>query len=284
MKKNNIAYIQLMLCPILFGTSGVFLAYIPWNALIASCLRSVIMLLVLAVLFKTTGKKLVLNKKSIRTGICMSATISFFMLSTEFTNVTNTTMLQYTAPMQMLVMSAVLFKTPVRRRDIVAVAFVAIGIFVFFCEQITFDGMLGNLFGVLSGSAYALMYMTNENNNENERFSAQVVSQLGNILVGIPVIFAAGSLEVNTQIVVTLLGFALLQYATPSILYSIASGKCSGLVCGMIGAAEPMMTPIWLFFLMGEVPTALAIVGGVMVIGTITIWSLVDIKRETMVG
>jgi drug/metabolite transporter (DMT)-like permease len=45
-------------------------------------------------------------------------------------------------------------------------------------------------------------------------------------------------------------------------------------MCSLIGAVEPLLNPVWVFIFDGEHPGPWALVGGIIVIVTITCWCM----------
>ena len=52
------------------------------------------------------------------------------------------------------------------------------------------------------------------------------------------------------------------------------------LVCALLGALEPLLNPVWVAIFDGEMPGVLAMVGGAIVIVTITLWCVWSGKKE----
>ena len=76
----------------------------------------------------------------------------------------------------------------------------------------------------------------------------------------------------KTEILIAVLG--VFQLGVPYILYSLAAGKCSPLACCLLGALEPLLNPLWVLIFYGEKPGVFALIGGAVVIATVTLWSL----------
>ena len=71
---------------------------------------------------------------------------------------------------------------------------------------------------------------------------------------------------------VSILILGILQIGIPYVLYGLAAKDCSPLMCSLIAALEPILNPVWVFFFNGEEPGLFALMGGVVVIATISIW------------
>ena len=63
--------------------------------------------------------------------------------------------------------------------------------------------------------------------------------------------------------------------------YSRAIRHVTALQAVLIPVIEPLLNPIWVLLLMGERPTPLAIVGGAIVLGTITTRSIISLRAAT---
>jgi drug/metabolite transporter (DMT)-like permease len=94
---------------------------------------------------------------------------------------------------------------------------------------------------------------------------------LGNILaaaVGIP--FLSGSLpSLSGWVSLIILGVA--QLGLSYIFYSEAIKHSTALEAILILMIEPILSPVWVFLFMGEIPGRLPMMGGAIVIGAITI-------------
>ena len=91
--------------------------------------------------------------------------------------------------------------------------------------------------------------------------------------VGLPVLLTAPT--AFTPLSVTLIVIlGVFQLGIPYILYALAAGKCSALACCLLGALEPLLNPIWVLLFYGEKPGTFALLGGAVVILTVTLWSI----------
>lgn len=52
------------------------------------------------------------------------------------------------------------------------------------------------------------------------------------------------------------------------------------LACSLLGALEPLLNPVWVFIFDGEAPGMWALIGGVVVVATITAWCVHGDLRE----
>jgi drug/metabolite transporter (DMT)-like permease len=79
--------------------------------------------------------------------------------------------------------------------------------------------------------------------------------------------------------VASILILGVFQLGIPYILYAIAVRRCSPLSCSLIGMIEPLFNPVWVFLVVGEAPGFFAFIGGIIVLATVTLWSISNAKQ-----
>ena len=103
---------------------------------------------------------------------------------------------------------------------------------------------------------------------------------LGNIItfvVSIPFLFA----DTPTPGEITILAMmGIFQLGLAYVLYSYAVTKLSALEMVLIPIVEPILNPIWVVIFTGEIPGAMAIIGGAIVIGAVIVKSLTGNKKQ----
>jgi len=80
--------------------------------------------------------------------------------------------------------------------------------------------------------------------------------------------------------VLCILGLEIIQLGIPYILLVISSKNCPPLACSLLGAVEPLLNPVWVFIFNGEKPGAFALIGGVVVIASVTMWCILQGKNQ----
>ena len=88
-------------------------------------------------------------------------------------------------------------------------------------------------------------------------------------------------MEVSPQTVAAILILGVFQLGIPYILYAIAVRRCSPLSCSLLGMIEPLLNPVWVLVVLGERPGFFALIGGIIVLATVTLWSVGNIKQAS---
>ena len=174
-----------------------------------------------------------------------------------------------------MIFSALFLHRKVRKADIAVVLIVLAGIALFFFDQLSPSGLLGNFVAIAAGMLMAGMYIAVGELETEARFSAITIGQGFAFLVRLPVVITTRPL-MNLTTVSSILILGVFQLGIAYILYVRASASCPALLCSLLGAVEPLLNPVWVMIFDGERPGPFALVGGAIVIVSVTLWCMVD--------
>lgn len=267
------AMLMMALCAGLWSIAGIFIKWISWHPLQIAGGRSILSGLVLLAFMKATGRRFIVNKYSLLAGIGLSGSCISFVIANKLTTAANAIVLQYTAPIFILLMSALFLKAPLKGRDIGVVLFTGIGIALFFFDELSPGSLTGNLLGILAGIFLALMFVSVGLAAEDDsvRMSGILLAHFFTAVIGTgSLLFTDFSTTGKEVLFVVILG--IFQLGIPYVLYALASRHCSPLACSLIGTLEPLLNPVWVLLFYGEVPGRAALVGAVIVLGAISAW------------
>ena len=276
---RNRAIFEMLLCAALWSIAGIFIKLIPWNSIVIAGIRSLIAGAVMFVYmrYKRIGFKA--DRRSMLGGLALCCTLTCFVAANKLTTAANSIVLQFTAPMFIVVFSVLFLKKKFSRSDIFAVVLTMLGISLFFFDQLTPGHLLGNCVAIVAGMAFAGYYMSLEGASESERMSAILMAHGLTFCVSIPFI-ALEPPELGAAPVICIFILGVVQLGIPYVLLGRASGSCPPLACSLLGAVEPLLNPVWVFIFDGEAPGMWALIGGVVVVVTITVWCVYGALRE----
>lgn len=267
----------MLLCASLWSIGGIFIKLIPWNPLIIAGWRSFFALLCVAAYMKYRHLNFQLTKYSVWGGIFQAMVFLLFVSANKLTTAANAIVLQYTAPVFILIISVLFLHQRIERRDILAVVCTLGGISLFFFDQLSPGNLTGNFVAIGAGFFFGCMMIVNNRADESGRMSSILLEHLFTALVGCPV-----GLFVKTPItptaVFSLLILGIVQLGIPYVLYGLAIKHCEPLVCSLLSTVEPLLNPVWVFLFSKEAPGIFALVGGFVVIVTITVWCILRDK------
>lgn len=276
---RNRAIFEMLLCAALWSIAGIFIKLIPWNSIVIAGIRSLIAGAVMFVYMRYKRIGFTADRLSMLGGLALCCTLTCFVAANKLTTAANSIVLQFTAPMFIVVFSVLFLKKKFSRSDIFAVVLTMLGISLFFFDQLTPGHLLGNCVAIVAGMAFAGYYMSLEGASESERMSAILMAHGLTFCVSIPFI-ALEPPELGAAPVICIFILGVVQLGIPYVLLGRASGSCPPLACSLLGAVEPLLNPVWVFIFDGEAPGMWALIGGVVVVVTITVWCVYGDLRE----
>lgn len=276
MKINNPQYkgiISMLICAILWSTAGILIKLLPWNPMVIAGLRSLIAGCFYYIYMRHAKTRFVINKYSVFSGIFLMSTFLFFIAANKFTTSANAVVIQYSAPIFIMIISSIIFRQRFRAGDIITVAATFIGIALFFLDDLSAGYKLGNLMAIGSGICFACMFITTGRADKDSRSSGIFLGNVFTAAVGIPFMFFSET-TISTTTIFAILALGIFQLGLSYVFYGIAVQYISPLSCSLISFIEPLLNPVWVFLIIGEAPGLFALVGGVIVISSIFIYSV----------
>ena len=273
MKKETLATIEMLACATLWSIAGIFMKLLPWNGFAVASLRSLFAGLTFVVYMLCRRYRFILNRQTFLTGLLSACVYTCFACANKLTTAANAIVLQFTAPVFIVVFSALLFKTRIRRADLAVVLLTLAGIALFFFDQLKPGYVLGNFVAIAAGMFMAGMYMAVGTLDGQARFSAICIAQFLAFLIGLPAVVLTKPVFTAATIGCILI-LGVFQLGISYILYVKASRYCPPLACSLLGAVEPLLNPVWVLLFDGERPGIFALVGAVIVVVSITAWCI----------
>ena len=277
MKKENRAILEMLMCAALWSIAGIFIKLIPWNSFVISALRSFFAGLTVLVYIRIKGYKIVINRQTLIPGLLLGLVYIAFVAANKLTTAANAIVLQFTDPIFIVIFSALFFGQRFKKRDFIAVICTFIGIGMFFLDQLSEGYLLGNFVAIFAGACLGGMFIAMGKAETQERFSAMLVGQAVAFIFGLPFIITTKP-EFSALPVLYIIILGVLQLGIPYILYGRAAEHCPPLACSLLGALEPLQNTVWVLIFDGEKPGLFALIGGVIVIVSVTVWCIAGNK------
>lgn len=254
---------------LLWSTGGLFIKATPLGALELSFGRSLLAAATVAALTWREGFRL--DLKTLVASVLYAALLVLFVVANKLTTAANAIFLQYTAPVYVLVLEPLIFRERFRPADLFVVAACVAGMSLFFVGRLQPDDVAGNLTALGSGVCFALflLLLRHQRGGESNRASSVIYGNLLICLVTLPAFaHAAHTLTAKDVLIVSYLGVVQIGLAYTLFTLGIARGVRS-LDAGVVGYAEPMLNPVWVFLFLGERPSEWAVLGGCVIIAAV---------------
>ena len=272
-KRKNRAMLLMVITAAMWSLGGIFIKLISWSPFLIAGIRSGISGSIMAMYMAATHTHFKLNRYSVLAGVGLAFSATLFTIANKLTTAANAIVLQYTAPIFILIISAIFFKQKMQKRDVLVVCITMGGMVLFFLDQLSPGNMLGNLFGILAGIFLAQMFVMVGRGGDDDatRMSGIMIAHVLTLLIGLP-IGIPQTTEVAAIEIVYVIILGVFQLGIPYVLYGVASRDCPPLACSLIGMLEPLLNPVWVAIFIGEVPGPFALVGAVIIIATVSWW------------
>ena len=273
--KKNQGIFLVLVAAALFSMGGLCIKMVPWSPLAINGARSLISVMVLAVYLKMIKHKIVVNKAVLFGAVCMTGTTTLYCAANKLTTAANAIVLQFTAPIFVILLMWFIKKEKPRRLDVTACLVVVAGILCFFIDGLLVGNMPGNFIAVLSGVCYAGVFMMNSFET-SDALSSVFLGHGLSALTGIGFVF--GETDFSGQSITGILLLGIFQMAIAYIFMSKGLEQVSAITASLTTAIEPILNPILVAIFWGEVISPVSLLGAAIVVIGVIGYNLIKIK------
>ncbi len=259
--------LAVLLAALLWSTGGIFIKLVSLDAMQISFFRSVFAALVFVILFKK--EVLRFNLFALSNGFFYATILVLFVIATKTTTAANAIFLQYTAPIYVLIFEPIINKTNYEKINIYTIILCFIGMGLFFVGKLSVGDMKGNFIALLSGIAFAAFLLGMRKNKKEYQFASIFY---GNIIITIftfPFMLSLKDISFHDFWMVAFLG--IFQIGVAYAIFSYGLKRVLAIEASLISMIEPVLNPVWVYFGYGEIPSFFAIIGGLIILSTISI-------------
>ncbi|RPI72065.1 MAG: EamA/RhaT family transporter [Ignavibacteriales bacterium] len=259
--------IAVFAAAILWSTGGLFIKLITLDAMELSFFRCVFAAIVFAVIFRKDV--LYANGFALINAAFYAAVLILFVMATKNTTAANAIFLQYTAPIYIFIFEPLINKTHFEKINLYTIIICFAGMILFFLGELSPGHLEGNIFALLSGIAFAAFMIGMRKNKAEYQFSSIFYGNILVALICIPFILDIQIITFSDLWMVAFLG--VFQIGIAYAIFSYGLKKVYAIEASLIGMIEPVLNPVWVFFGYGEVPSLTAIIGGLIIVATISV-------------
>jgi len=269
--KRSAAIACVFLASLLFSTGGLLMKLIPWAPLAINGVRNLIGAGIIGIYLLCTHHRLVFSRSVFVGALSMVGVTSLFAVSNKLTTAANAIVLQFTAPVFVILISTFVFHIPPKRAEILTCVFVLLGVCLFFVDGIQAGNWLGNLTAVLSGICYAGVFLMNTGKNA-DAISSSFLGQLAAGIIFTPLVFQ--ETDFSTVPVTAVICLGVFQVGLAYVFFSAGIRRTPAITASLITGLEPVLNPLLVAVFYGETVSPLSIVGAVLVVGSIVLYNL----------
>jgi drug/metabolite transporter (DMT)-like permease len=200
-------------------------------------------------------------------GALLAATFFFFILSLMRNTAANTFVLMSTGPFFVAVFGWIFLRERVPLRTWIAIAVALAGITLMFAEGLDAGRSFGNVLALGVPTAFALnVVVLRRMHAAVDMVPAVMIAGLISIVAALP--FAV-PLEPTARDLAVLAPMGFLQLGLGCLLMTKATRYLSAGEVGLLSLIETILAPLWVWLGVGERPTELALLGGLIVFGAL---------------
>lgn len=267
----------VFLSAVLYSIGGLCMKFIPWNGVSINGARNIFALLVIGAYLLLAKHPLRFNRSIALGGLCVSGTNILFCIANKMTTSANAIVLQFTAPVFVVLLSMLLLKKKPRKMDLIACAAVLGGVVCFFLDSLSPGAMVGNILALISGLSYAGVFMLNEF-PDGDPICSVFWGDVLSVLVGLP--FLVQETVFTPPALISLVILGVFQVGLAYILICIGLRTTPPVTASLISGIEPVLNPILVAVFYGEPIGIMALIGAVIVISSITVYNVILAKQS----
>lgn len=261
MSQQNKGNLYILFTAILWSTGGILIKYIPGNAMMINGGRSLVAL-VFFWLYKR-NMKVKVNKKIFAAAICLLLTNLLFVIANKLTTAANAIVLQYTAPIFVLVWDCIYRKSKPRKYQFLVVGMAFAGMILFFLDQLDGGKLTGNVIAICAGLCFSGVYFINSLPDSSSEDASMIAFGLS-FLIAIP--FMGDVFAMDGTAVLALLALGIFQVGLAYVFFAKGSRLTSPVNASLIGLMEAILNPVWVYLFYGEKMGRFALAGAVIIL------------------
>lgn len=274
--RKSVLYV--FLASVCFSTGGLFIKLIPWSPLAINGARNLIGAAVVGIFLLVTRHRIVFSRRVLTGALSTIGVTTLYAVANKLTTAANTIVLQFTAPVFVMLFMAVLYRQLPGKVDMLVCVLVMSGVVLFFIDGIQAGNLAGNIVAVLSGVCYAGVFMMNTG-KDADALSSCFLGQLTAGVLLTPLCFRETAFSLPVVASVAALG--VIQVGCAYILFSIGIRNTPPVTASLITGLEPVLNPLLVAAFYGERVSGLSVAGCVVVVCSILAYNVWLAKQKS---
>ena len=263
---------------VLYSIGGLCIKVIPWNGMSINSARNLVSVFVIGGFLLLTKHKLKLNPYILLGAVSVCGTNTLFSMANKLTTAANTIVLQFTAPIFVMVLSLLFWKRKPKKLDVITCILVLAGVACFFLDGLEMGGMLGNTLALLSGLTYAGVFLLNEL-PDADPISSVFWGDVLSVIIGLP--FLLRETEFTAVAVTSVVILGAFQVALAYILMCIGLKTTPPVTASLISGIEPILNPLLVALFWHEQVGTMALFGAAVVLISVMGYNLLKAKQNS---
>tara|TARA_B100001250_G_C19769378_1_gene776352 strand:+ start:750 stop:1613 length:864 start_codon:yes stop_codon:yes gene_type:complete len=199
-----------------------------------------------------------------------------FIISIQNTNVANTLIMVALAPMMSAILALIFLKENPDKKTWIAIFVTTISVIYIFYDSIQIGNFFGDIFGFITALGLASGAVIIRSAKNRNLVPSAVI---GKLIVAIVACFFIQDIELSGRDLFIVPAMCIICVAIPFVLVTIAPRFITAAEVNLFFLLEVIIGPIWVWLVIKEQPSLQTILGGLVIILTIAIHSILAIKK-----
>ena len=264
---------------VLYSIGGLCIKVIPWNGMSINGARTAVALVVIGLYLWAIRHKPRMNRWVLLGALAVCGTNILFSIANKMTTAANAIVLQFTAPIFVIVFSGVFFRRRPDKLDLGACAAVFGGILFFFLDSLEMGGGAGNAMALLAGVSYAGVFLLNDL-PDSDAISSVFWGDVLSALTGLPFLFRETEFTATALVSLVILG--AFQVGVAYVLLCIGLKTTPPVTASLISGIEPVLNPVLVAVFYKESVGRFALVGAGIVIASVLVYNVLKSRKSTI--
>lgn len=276
MQDRTKAMLLMAATALIWSSGGLAIKLVEWPPMAITGFRSGMAACVLLFLFRG---KLSFSLSPVRLGAAAgyAGLLITNVVATKLTTSANAILLAYTAPVYVALLAPWFLKEKTRRSDWLFIAVTVGGMVLFFLDKLTPTGLWGNVIAIGTGMSYAVFTLCMRAQKDASPVESVILGHVITALCGLPFMFESMP---SAEAWLGLFYLGVFQQGISLALYTWAIKRLGALEAILIMMLEPIFNPVWVALGYGELPGMWAVIGGVVVVGAVTMRGVMGALRR----
>jgi drug/metabolite transporter (DMT)-like permease len=259
------ARLSLLLAAVLWSLAGIFIKFLSLPPLTIVFYRSLFASLFFAFFIR---RSIAVPRVALFVStLAYTAAISAFVSANKITTAANAIALQYTAPMFVFVIVHFLFGEKITGASWISLILGMLGVAVICVGSAGQPDAAGVMIALLSGLLFSIYMVSLRFLKEFNPGTLTFLNNLVCCLILLPWVGSQLSISPEEGWIVAVMG--VVQLGIPYWLFSKGLEQISVQEASLIVLIEPVLNPIWVALIVGELPSGATLVGGLCIVGSL---------------
>ena len=199
-----------------------------------------------------------------------------FVISIENTSVANTLIMIALAPMLSAIISLVFLKENPDQKTWIAIIITTLAVIYIFYDAVDAGDFLGNFLGLVCATGLAVGAVIIRS---VKKISLVPSAMMGKLMVSLIALFFVNNLKLEGIDLTIVPLMCVMCVAIPFVLVTLAPRYITAAEVNLFFLLETILGPLWVWLVIKEQPSIETIIGGIVIILTIGIHSILALKK-----